>query len=180
MSTWRIPTWGIAIAALVAMASLCICGVLVGIMGSVLSMQSYGSEAIYKDMLFGVGESGEYSSFFTDVDEGGIAKVYVRRPESRVVFDLPNLTERQLIELWPTADDGDIDGETVYSRGGNLGSAFGFRNGTLTSCRLSDIAGLEISPSRNGEFISLPAKQKDVHRLFGKPNRYRSYKRART
>ena len=159
---------------------ICVIAILAALMGSALSMESYGSEAVYKDMVFGVGKSGEYSSFHTGTDQRAVASIYVRRPGNKVAFHFPQITEDQVAELWPNASSKNLAGEIVYSRGGNLDSNFGFAQGKLVACSLNSIADLEIGPSANGEFISFPAKQRDVHRIFGKPLKHNSYRRART
>lgn len=129
----------------------------------------YQKTAVYDDMTFKVGsDTGNYVSFSTAQTEGPIARVYVRTKGGNMAYFLPTLTEKDMKEFWPTADTKDIAGEKWYTRGGH----FKFSNGVFTGCFLTQAGDTEIGASKDGIFISLPAKPADVHRIFGKPRRY--------
>ena len=92
---------------------------------------------------------------------------------------MPDLAEQQVSQIYNLVELHNWDEENVYTLG-DSNSGFRFINHKLVGCALNARNDIEIGPSSNGRFITLPAKASEVHRLFGKPLRHGTFQRPPT
>lgn len=104
------------------------------------------------------------------------APFFVRLPTSpeRVVSP-SDMTENELTELATSITNGfdgtpeiyDLKwGQVVHRQGKrNSGSFYGYSGNGSTS------SGIAVAKSRNGPFVTLPSTEREIRKVFGKPNR---------
>lgn len=84
------------------------------------------------------------------------------------VLALEEVTEEELIKLGVDGRQTGPD-RTVYEFEQGV---IGFNQGKLDSFDFQGLRapGVSISPTKNGPFVSLPAPEREIYKLFGKPN----------
>lgn len=152
---------------------------------------SGGWWAYYPGMAFH-GDPDTFISFYTGNEKYNfqIAPVWIRLKDGEII-ELSKLPEERAREweVQKRKQQGDafvtgIDNEGIgvsktlhFSTGINgSGCSFVFSEGRLISCAIrtapdSELDGVQIGNSQDGEFLSFPIRRDDLIRVFGKPTK---------
>lgn len=131
---------------------------------------------------------------FSEVYTGGrslgykIAPIYLRFPDGNSV-KLSDLAE-ETVRNWVSKKEPealrelsmgkytDPGGVTLMSYDVDGNCKFTFHEGKLAGCVVtgllteSPLAGVQVGPSADGEFLSFPISREDLVRVFGKPDKF--------
>lgn len=146
-----------------------------------------GIAARYPNLKF-VGDSDTFSEVYSGYEKSHVkvAPLWLRLKDGEVI-ELATISEDR-VRLWDYHVRNGTDFPGAHTVGGGSpekriygvdlgtgGATFTFVDGRLRSCCLresyrSPLEGVQIGPSKTGEFLSFPIKHEDLIRVFGKPD----------
>lgn len=148
---------------------------------------SYGTAVKYTNMEF-TGDPNVFRAFYTGfkANQFRIAPVWMRLKDGETI-ELSSISEGR-VRSWDYQVRNGTDSpgshtlpgsnpeERMYGVDlGTGGATFTFIDGRLSSCCIREsyqtpLEGVQVGPSKAGEFLSFPIRREDLIRVFGKPN----------